>query len=45
MNAFKTWINRLKLWVSVKGEYFDGNHKKNNQIYLIVFFNNDDIIY
>lgn len=26
MNVFKAWVNRLKLYVSVKGEYFKGNH-------------------
>lgn len=35
MNAFKAWINRLKLCLSVKGEYFEGNRRKN---YLILSF-------
>lgn len=32
MEAFKAWINRLKLLCgSAKGEYFEGNHKRNNK--------------
>lgn len=44
LNAFIAWIHRLKLYLSVRGEYFDFNNYKNNKKYFILlFFNEDDI--
>lgn len=36
MNAFKAWMNRLKLCMSVNGEYFEGNHDK--KFLIMIFF-------
>lgn len=37
MNAFKAWINRLKLCLSVIGEYFKVTIKNKKISYYVIF--------